>query len=384
MENNNVFLGDKLRLARLLNGQTQPQLGEKAHVSRQFIHQLESGIRSPAEDVLKVFCEVLNVTEDFFYKPLTNEVKFEQCHFRKRKTTPVNLANRVLVFSTIFEQLIEFINEYLDLPEVHFPNKNDIDVFPYTGKLESYSNTEIEKAAEECRKIWGLGFNTPIDKMTRVLENAGVVITQFEGVSAKVDALSLNRKYPIIIRNNAKESICRMRFDLAHECGHFVLHQGIETGDTITESEADRFASAFLFPRAAFVSEFTIQKGGRLNWDVIYALKIRWGMSARAIIYRAHQLDLITAQQYRSANINLSSGQSKVEKHDEDISPEEPELLKNSLELLKNHLGISFSYIAKYLGITEKMLSEITGIIPQDELYLKNVSPLPFYRQERA
>ncbi len=368
MKNDDVFLGDRLRLARLLNGQTQPQLGEKAHVSRQFIHQLESGGRQPAEDVLRVFCEVLNVTQDFFYNPLTNEVKIEQCHFRKRKTTPLNLINRVLAFSTVFEQLIEYINNYLDLPQINFPSMEDNKNYPY-------SNSEIEQAAEGCRKLWGLGLNTPISKMTRVLENAGVVITQFTGVSEKVDALSLNRKYPIIIRNDAKPSTCRMRFDLAHECGHFVLHQGIETGDTITESEADRFASAFLFPRTSFVNEFTIQKGGRLNWDLIFDLKLRWGVSARAIIYRAHQLDLITAQQYRSANIHLSSGQSKVENYDEYISPEEPELLESALELLKESLGISFSYIAKHLGISESMLSQITGIIPEDETYLINVIP---------
>jgi len=372
MKNDDVFLGDKLRLARLLNGQTQPQLGEKAHVSRQFIHQLESGVRQPAEDVLKVFCEVLNVTENFFYSPLKNEVKFEQCHFRKRKTTPINLANRVLAFSTVFEQLIEYINHYLELPKINLPSIEDNKNYPYSN---SYSNSEIEQAAEDCRKLWGLGLNTPISKMTRVLENAGVVITQFTGVSEKVDALSLNRKYPIIIRNNAKPSTCRMRFDLAHECGHFVLHQGIETGDTTTESEADRFASAFLFPRTSFVNEFTIQKNSRLNWDLIFDLKVRWGVSARAIIYRAHQLDLITAQQYRSANIYLSSGQSKVERYDENILPEEPELLENSLELLKESLGISFNYIANHLGISESMLSQITGITPEDESYLSNVVP---------
>jgi len=60
-------------------------------------------------------------------------------------------------------------------------------------------------------------------------------------------------------------------------------------------------------------------------------------VSARAIIYRAHQLGLITAQQYRSANIQLSSGQSKVEKYDEQITPEEPELLNNSLKLLEKN-----------------------------------------------
>lgn len=143
-----------------------------------------------------------------------------------------------------------------------------------------------------------------------------------------------------------------------------------------TESEADRFASAFLFPRTAFINEFNIQKGGRLNWELIYDLKIRWGMSARAIIYRAHQLDLISAQQYSTANIQLSSGQSKIEKYDELIVPEEPELLNNALKLLKKELGISFSVIADTLNVSEDLLCQITGIKSEEKTdHLNNIIP---------
>ena len=369
MKSDSAFYGDKLRLARLLNGLTQQQLGESISASRQFVHQMESGVRQPAGDVLNALCETLQVKGSFFADPVGNDVKFEQCHFRKRKTTPVGIANRVLAFSTIFEQLVDYINEHLELPTINLP------VIEHSSS--SYSNSDIELAAEECRKMWGLGLNTPIAKMTRVLENAGVVITQFNGVSEKVDALSLNRKFPIIVRNDAKESVCRMRFDLAHECGHFVLHEGIETGDYITESEANKFASAFLFPRSAFVTEFNSTKDTRLNWKLIYKLKIRWGMSAKAILYRAHHLDLISAQQYRSGNVHLNkTGQSKIENYDEDIQFEAPELLINALEILRNQLGISFNHIADYLGVYPSMLSTITGVTPENEEYLKNVTPI--------
>jgi len=369
MKAESSFYGDKLRLARLLNGLTQQQLGESISASRQFVHQLESGIRQPADDVLNALCETLSVKHSFFIEPVGNDVKFEQCHFRKRKTTPVGIANRVLAFSTVFEQLVVYINERLELPATNFP------IIKHS--TTEYSNLEIEIAAEECRKLWGLGLTTPIAKMTRVLENAGVVITQFNGVSEKVDALSLNRKFPIIVRNDAKESVCRMRFDLAHECGHFVLHDGVETGDHVTESEANKFASAFLFPRTAFINEFNISKGTYLDWGLIYKLKVRWGMSAKAILFRAHQLDLISAQQYRTGNVHLSSTrQSKIEKYDDVISPEIPELLVNALEILKNQLGIGFNHIADYLGVDPSMLSAITGINPKNEEYLKNVTPI--------
>ncbi len=168
-----------------------------------------------------------------------------------------------------------------------------------------------------------------------------------------------------------------MRFDLAHECGHFVLHDGVETGDQITESEANKFASAFLFPRAAFINEFISAKNTRLDWKLIYKLKIRWGMSAKAILYRAHHLDLISAQQYRSGNVHLNkTGQSKTEKYDENIQLETPELLINALEMLRSQLDISFNHIADHLGVDPSMLTTITGVIPENEEYLKNVTPI--------
>jgi Zn-dependent peptidase ImmA (M78 family)/DNA-binding XRE family transcriptional regulator len=364
-----AFNGEKLRLARLLNGLTQQELGTKITVSRQFVHQMESDLRSPADDVLSAITEVLHVEPEFFLNSRSNDVKFEQCHFRKRKTTPVGIARRVLAFSTIFEQLVEFLNNNLNLPDINFPSVEQ--------SAESYSNADIEKAAGDCRKLWELG-TQPISHITRALENAGVIITQYKDVSEKVDALSVNRRYPIIVRNNAKKSICRMRFDLAHECGHFVLHDGIETGNKATESEANRFASAFIFPRSSFIQEFPNFFGSqRLDWNLIYNLKVKWGMSARAIIYKAHYYELISAQQFRGANVYLNkSGQTKVEKFDNLIRSEEPEMLRDIFRLLTDQQGMDFSYLAHKLQIDVSMLSLITGFNPDEFQCSNNLSPI--------
>lgn len=365
----NDFFGDKLRLARLLKGITQQQLGTLVSTTRQYIHQLESGSRQPAEDVLLALCESLDVIPLFFNSQLGNDVKPEQCHFRKRKTTPVGLANRVLAYSTIFEQLITYVQKYIDLPPTNFPVIDNNNV--------KYSNTEIEQTAESCRRLWGLGINAPVSNVTRALENNGIIITQFAGISEKVDALSVNRKYPIIVRNDAKPSVCRMRFDLSHELGHFILHDGIETGDPQTESEANKFASAFLFPRVAFNKEFPDFRGYRLNRKIIYDLKIRWKLSVRALIYRAHYMGRISAQQYRSANVWLNkTGQSKTERHDELIPQEPPELLQNTINLLDLQIGNSFKHIAGNIGIHPELLSQITGITYNIEGSHDNIVPL--------
>ncbi len=351
------FSGERLRLARLLKGLTLQEVGDTVHVTRQSIHQFESGLRTPSEEILSALSETLGVTEKFFSMAMVSEVKLEQCHFRKRKTTPVTIANRVLAYSTVLENLVDKLHDNLELPENRF-NLLDND------KIPELTAPVIEKIAEGTRQRWGLPLDAPLDNMIDVAENAGAVVAYFDGVSEKVDALSVNRKYPLIIRNSAKESVCRMRFDVAHECGHLIMHSGVETGCKATEQEADSFASAFLFPRTAFAKEFPACLNGKsIIWKEVYRLKIRWKMSARAIIYRAHYLGFIDAQQYRAANVWFNrTRQSRTERHDEDIPKEEPHLLKSAIELMRVELGVDFASIAEVLGIQSDTLSQITGI----------------------
>lgn len=353
-----IFYGERLRLARLIKGCTLQELGDSVAVTRQSIHQYESDVRAPADDVINALAEFLQVSPTFFELTLSGDVKPEQCHFRKRQTTPAGVKNRVQAYSTILELLVNELHEHLDLPENRF---NLID----NDKIPELTATVIEKIAEGARIRWGLTSDSPIDNVVNIVENQGAIVTCFDGVSDKVDALSVNRKYPIIIRNTAKESVCRMRFDLAHECGHLVMHDGIETGCKKTEREADAFASAFLFPRKSFAREFPscLDINGNIIWKEIYKLKLRWKMSARAIVYRAHFLGFINAQQYRNANVWFSqTRQTRREKYDEKIPLETPHILEESLAVLKDQLGISFEMLAKRLGVTPELLADVSGV----------------------
>lgn len=352
------FYGERLRLARLLKGVTLQELGDAVSVSRQGIHQYESDARAPSMDVRNALAEYLEVSSGFFGMPMSGDVKPEQCHFRKRQTTPVGVKERVQAYSTVLEQLVVELHEHLDMPQNGF---NLID----NTKISELTSPIIEKIAEGARIRWNLSADAPIDNMVNVLENQGAIVTCFDGVSDKVDALSVNRKYPIIIRNTAKESVCRMRFDLAHECGHLVMHDGIETGCKQTEREADAFASAFLFPRKSFASEFPpcLNFDGSFNWKKIYDLKVRWKVSAKAIIFRAHFLGFINAQQYRGANVWFSqTRQSRQEKFDDVLQMEEPHILKESIIVMKEQLGITFEKLADKLGVKPVLLSSVTGI----------------------
>lgn len=348
------FLGDRLHLARVFQGKSLQELGETVSASRQYIQQLETGAKNPSREMVMALAQALQVDEDFFSLASSN-VPEEQCHFRSRKTIAPSTRVQAVAHGNVFDKLVEYLDSELDLPEVRFPHVGDI-----------HDANDIERAAEKCRIDWGLGMRTPITNMARVLENAGALVTYFTDISEKIDAFSMHRKRPIVIRNPAKESACRMRFDLAHECGHIVMHEGIVTGDNKTEMEANRFASAFLLPRAAFLNEFGfLGKTNRIPWQIIYDLKLRWKVSVAAIVRRAFDLGLIDAIKYRNANIHLrKTGQSKIEVHDHDISQEQPEVIKNAFSLMREEGTNGLTTVLHELKVRPEFLMKLVGDVP--------------------
>lgn len=339
------FVGDTMRLCRQFLGLSQADLADKIGISRQYIHQLETGERTPNELTTRAMAAALYVDSSLLGSVIEGEIGNEDCHFRKLKTTPQWLINQVAAHGTQFQRLLDFIEEHLDLPEINFP------------QIEVNSKEDIEVAAEQCRAQWGLTLDQPIKNMVRVVETAGAVVVSFEGVSNKLDALSVHRGRPIIIRSNYKESPTRFRFDVAHECGHLVMHKGLQTGDHKRESEADRFAGAFLLPRAAFVAEFPRTR--QLHWDKLYELKSRWNVSLQAIIRRAWELSIIDALQYKRAQVYIAkSGQKKSEKGEPDFM-EKGEVLAMSLQALKEHYGYTILDLESHLGIKGEALRRL-------------------------
>lgn len=347
--NDQVFQGAKLRIARLLNGWTKADLAERLQISRQFVHTLEIGDKPASQDLVAALSLLLKVQPIFFFEPLPTEVREEECHFRGRKSMPDKVADQIISHGTALELVVRLLDQTLTLPIVNFPS------------IEVHTDDDIEQAANSCRQLWKLGMG-PIASMCRVLENVGAVVTFFQGDRHEVDALSMARARPLVIRNVLKTSPGRQRFDLAHECGHLVIHQGVATGDDITEGQANRFASAFLMPKTTFAVEFPAMPS-RIDWQVIYSLKVRWRVSAKAIIRRAHDLGLLNAVQYAAGNRFLNqSGQSKVERFDERIPMEEPELLRSAISAYAEAFSSSPSNFARQIGMTPALVEQLVGI----------------------
>jgi Zn-dependent peptidase ImmA (M78 family)/transcriptional regulator with XRE-family HTH domain len=362
-----AFHGERLRLARVALGLTLDQLGERVSATRQFLNQLEQDLKTPTEEMKAALADALGVAGHFFVLPTAAGIRPEQCHFRKQRTTPVSIISQVLARATLLDGFVSRLDHELDLPPVTFPD------------ITAVSAVEIEEAADSARTYWRLGTG-PISNMVRVVENAGAVVSFFRGVSERVDALSIDCARPMIIRSEAKPAVCRLRFDLAHETGHLIMHRGVQTGDKITEDQANRFASAFLLPRSSFIHEFS--RGRFLNWSTIYALKLRWKVSAAAILRRAYDLRVISADQYRTGYIHLSkTGQKRFERHDDEIPSETPELLPAAMRALETAYPGSVRRLIVESGLGPDMFAHVSGLdLPSARVDGDNVVPFPFYQ----
>jgi Zn-dependent peptidase ImmA (M78 family)/transcriptional regulator with XRE-family HTH domain len=346
-----AFFGERLRLARLLNLMTQAELAATVGVTRQYIHALEIGDKAPSQDLVQALRLPLNVMPGFFFKPNATEIKEEQCHFRSRKTTSLAQRQQFIAHGTLFNALIGHLESRLTLPKVDVPH---MDISHARDVDEA-----IEEAAAKTRQHWGLG-EGPITNMCRVLEKkAGAVITKFPGISEKVDALSVSAARPIVVQDPEERSPARIRFSLAHECGHLVAHFGVETGDDITEAQADRFASAFLMPRRTFTLDFP--PVGRFEWAKLYEMKKTWGVSVAAILRRAKDLGLIDETLYFRGNVYLSkTGQKKKELYDELVPEERPSLLRTAIAVYEKDRARKGG-LADAMQISATLLRRLVG-----------------------
>lgn len=319
-----TFQPDKLKLARLAAGKSYQDIGEMLGVTRQYAHKLEVNA-IPSDSQLQLLAEQLLVTESFFFNFRKRPLELEQCHFRSMRSSTQTLKKMIAAQVEIFEGVTSHLEEEIAFPPIHIPDIGNDDI----------SNIDnIERIAERFRRELSLGLG-PISNMTKLAEKVGVLIINVAEADDRVDAFSLFNERPLIVRNTAKSNPCRLRFDIAHEMGHLVLHQGIETGCRLTEDQANQFASALLMPRTSFATEFPRMRGRYLNWPALKEMKLRWRVSFKALIYRASKLGLLSPEQTKSGFIYLSRhGYTKTEEFDDLIPLEEPTMVQRAIDLL--------------------------------------------------
>lgn len=268
---------NRLLSYREIEGLSQEQLGERLGLSAQMVSAIEKGTRSFAGDLTPI-----GYANDRFAIPDMSE----PLH-RQRAATKVATRKRA-------KELLRLGGEVFG--ELRESTSGSPKLVLTPGDAPT-SMDEIDDLAADVRYSLRHEEHGPIRNLTSIVERAGVCILPIVGLG--LDGISAwVGNVPVIgVAPNVPGD--RFRLTLGHELAHLLLHRRpISTN----EPEANRFASNLLFPRAEF--DDLIPSNPQLR-DFVN-LKSSWGVSAAALIYRAHDLEYIDDKRYRALQIQMS------------------------------------------------------------------------------
>lgn len=354
------FNGDKLKEAREARGLTGIALGELIGISRQAISQLEHGKTSPNPDTLQNISKVLNLPIRFFSLP-SHPPSEEIIYYRSLSAATKFARTKVERRFYWLKEIVSYLRKFLKFPAVNIPN---IDVPRNPLQL---GDEEIEEIAGKCRRFWHLG-DGPISNVAWLLENNGVIVARHELEAHTLDAFSEFSKSdstPYIILGADKETAVRSRFDPAHELGHLVLHRHIESRMLgkpaefkLIETQAHRFAGAFLLPANSFSNELF-----SYSLESFRALKPRWRVSIAMMIMRAKDIGLIDKDRYQYLFKQYSLRRWRThEPLDDELEVEQPRLLRRSFEVLLNNKVQTKEDILEGLPFASNDIEMLTGL----------------------
>lgn len=284
----------RLHRARKAAGLSLRDLGELVGVSHAAIKKYEDGVAMPSSDILIRLSRALKVRTEYFFRP--EPVALEGIEYRKRSSLPKKRLD------AITHEVIDQIERRIELENL-FPQSP---VKPFTtveGLAASITSMDqIENVVELVREAWELGFD-PVPDLIDVLETYGIRVfmidadadNKFDGLAARISGM------PIVVVGRHWPGD-RQRFTLAHELGHLML-EGRLGSDLDEEMACNRFAGAFLFPRASVLQEM----GGHRNaieLKELGLLKEEFGLSMVGILYRARDLGIISPA-YRDEQAKL-------------------------------------------------------------------------------
>ena len=299
----------RLRVARLMCGLSQAELVAKMKelaedfpalyksVSTTAVERYENAVMFPENSsILVTLAEALNTNVDNLTRQFTIRID-KDFSFRKKSKLG---KKRIDVVKMKVQQCIE---KYVEIENI-------------TGdepKFDAFFNNIVVKKAEdarlvanELRKKWNLG-DGPISQPMVMLEEHGVKVIEveedpelFDGTSTIVEGL------PVVVLNKCESfrpeskhtfSPERRNLTLFHELGHQIMNIPDDVSDKEKENLCNVFANEMLIPSNTFLNIF----GNKRQAITIVELKdvqLNYGISARALMMKAHQLGVINKSRY--------------------------------------------------------------------------------------
>lgn len=324
--------GDRLRSARLLRRMLAKDLAEQAGISSVRLTRLQQADESPIEqDDLVRLAMALSVPAGWLTSPPRTFLPEAGAHFRANSRMTKTSEQTVSTWQSLLGDLIATLARRVNLLNTTVP---------------TFSAPEKDpgEAARAFRRELGLSDAEPIRHVIRAAETLGIFVGTCDfqedlhlrnhDASSVWIPLDTDRTVPVILcRTHAAWE--RIRFSVAHEIGHIVMHKRGAGPDK--EQEATDFAAQLLLPATSLRREWPEV----VTVSSLYPLKQKWGLSIAALIMHGHRHGLISDSRKASMFKQLSNRRDprtneswrKREPGADDRPVERPLLIANAIEV---------------------------------------------------
>jgi len=318
-------------LARNSRGLTQKDLSELLEVTQGRVSKIEQGLLLVPEDLLEKISDTLDYPKAFFFEPGHIYPSISPFH-RKRKSLPKKVLNKIEAEANIRRiHVMKFLQGAEVESKIISQDLDDYDVTP-------------EETAQQIRHYWRIPMG-PINNVCKVLEDAGIIVFHCDFQTPLIDGFSFwVEGIPPLIFANANMPGDRLRFTVAHELGHIIMHR---VPTPTMEDEANKFASELLMPEdeiKPYLSSLSLKK--------LANLKSYWKVSMAALIQRAGMLNTMGRNQIRYLWMQMSKAGYR-RREPINIEKEKPSLIREIVDLHLNVLNYSRAELCRMLACTK-------------------------------
>jgi len=337
-----------LVIARESRGVTQKALSAAVGISQSKLSKYERGDLRVSEADLSAFSEFLGYTKEFFLQRGAVFGFSTGCVFHRKQSSTSRADLRTIQAQlNIFRMQIARLVEGVEIESRNRFCRLDVDEFGGAKKI-----------AAQVRAAWGLPMG-PVRNLMAAVERAGYFVTKRLFGTRKLDAVSQTADdFAPVVFVNSESPGDRLRFSLAHEIGHLVMHS-LPTVDM--EAEANEFAAEFLMPAREIGPDLR-----NLSIDKLPALKAEWKVSMQALIKRAGDLERISPRQCQVLFMQMAQHGWRLREPIE-VEGEEATVVRNvvSVQLQDHDLSLEraaeLAYLTRPQELRDKFLRDDSG-----------------------
>jgi Zn-dependent peptidase ImmA (M78 family) len=176
--------------------------------------------------------------------------------------------------------------------------------------MQNIDFDDVERSALARRDQAGLHAEDVVPDIVEIIERLGIPVASSPFGPDGPDGIYIRDGDDRLIVLNSGKYLPRFRFTAAHELGHATyedrphLDVDIHAGTSPTEKRANAFAASFLLPTRAL--KVRCPSRTLIDSDFVLSLAREFGVSYPALVYRLHNVGLITASA-RSRLLEASS-----------------------------------------------------------------------------